>query len=36
MKVYKRLVSRLLPALLAVFLAAGCGSLSNPVQPGQA
>ena len=32
----KRLAGRLLPALLAVFLAAGCRSVSNPVKPGQA
>lgn len=32
----KRLAGRLLPALLAVFLAAGCRSISNPVKPGQA
>ena len=27
---------RVLPVLMAVFLAAGCGSFSNPVQPGEA
>ena len=37
MKTYKsRSCCRLLPVLLAVFLAAGCGSFSNPVQPGAA
>ncbi len=36
MKVNKRLAGRLLPALLAVFLAAGCRAVSNPVKPGQA
>ena len=36
MKVNTRLAGRLLPALLAVFLAVGCRSVSNPVKPGQA
>jgi DNA-entry nuclease len=36
MKVNIRLAGRLLPALLAVFLAVGCRSVSNPVKPGQA
>lgn len=36
MKVDKKLVCRLLPVLLAAWLAAGCRPLSNPVQPGQA
>ena len=36
MKVYKRIVCRVLPVLMAVFFAAGCRSLSNPAQPEQA
>lgn len=36
MKVYKSVICRLLPVLMAVFLTAGCGSLSNPGQPGTA
>ena len=36
MKVYKRIVYRVLPVLMAVFFAAGCRSLSNPAQPEQA
>ena len=37
MKMYRsRGCCRLLSVLLSVFLAAGCGSFSNPVQPGEA
>lgn len=36
MKVYKSVMCRLLPVLMAVFLASGCGPLSNAEQPGPA
>lgn len=36
MKLYKNIMCRLLPVLLIIFLSAGCGLLSNPVQPEQA